>query len=295
MPELPDITVYVEALRARIVGQSLEGFRAVSLFVVRTFDPPMETLLGHRVESVERLGKRIVLGFEGDLYLVIHLMIAGRLLWKEKGTGPPGKITLATFTFPNGMLILTEASSKKRASLHLVAGSSGLASHDPGGLEPLDMTLEQFEGALTEENRTLKRALTQPSRFSGIGNAYSDEILHAARLSPMRLTKSLDQGEIARLFDAVRGTLATWTDRLRKEFGERFPGSGQITAFRPDFAAHGKFGKPCPVCGKPIQRIVYADNETNYCAVCQNEGRILADRALSRLLRDDWPRAFADD
>ena len=295
MPELPDVTIYVEALRARIVGQPLEGFRAISLFVVRTFDPPMETLVSHRVETVERLGKRIVMGFEGDLYLVIHLMIAGRLLWKEQGSRPPGKITLATFTFPNGVLVLTEAGSKKRAALHLVRGREALASHNPGGLEPLEMTFDEFTAKLTDENRTLKRALTQPSRFSGIGNAYSDEILHAARLSPMRLTSTLDQSEIARLYEAVRETLMTWTDRLRTEFGERFPGPGQITAFRPDFAAHGKFGKPCPVCGKPIQRIVYADNETNYCAVCQNEGRILADRALSRLLKEDWPRAFADD
>lgn len=295
MPELPDITVYVEALRRRIVGQPLEKFTPVSLFVVRTVEPPMTALVGKAVESVHRLGKRIVLDFQDDLHLVIHLMISGRLQWKDLGSKPPGKITLATLTFPNGLLVLTEASSKKRAALHLVQGASGLSAHNPGGLEPFEMTLDQFTSALRAENRTLKRALTQPSRFSGIGNAYSDEILHAARLSPMRLTSSLDDAEVTRLYEAIRQTLTDWTNRLIAEFGDAFPGPGQITAFRPDFAAHGKFGKPCPSCGKPIQRIVYADNETNYCAVCQNEGRILADRALSRLLKDDWPRSFTDD
>lgn len=295
MPELPDVTVYVEALRRRIVGQSLEKFTPVSLFVVRTVEPPMSALVGKTVESVHRLGKRIVLDFQDDLHLMIHLMISGRLQWKELGSKPPGKITLATFSFPNGQLVLTEASSKKRAALHLVQGPEPLSAHNPGGLEPLDMTLDQFTSALRAENRTLKRALTQPSRFSGIGNAYSDEILHAARLSPMRLTSSLEDAEVARLYEAIQQTLADWTNRLIAEFGDAFPGPGQITAFRPDFAAHGKFGKPCPTCGKPIQRIVYADNETNYCAVCQNEGRILADRALSRLLKDDWPRSFTDE
>jgi formamidopyrimidine-DNA glycosylase len=262
--------------------------------VVRTVDPPLESLVGSTVLEVRRLGKRIAVGFEGHLWLVIHLMIAGRLQWKPPGAKPLGKIGLACFDFPDGVLVLTEASSHKRASLHVALDEDGLRTHDPGGLEPLEVSLEDFATALRAENRTLKRALTQPSRFSGIGNAYSDEILHAARLSPLLLTRSLDAEQVHRLWEATRTTLTEWTDRLRAEFAGRFPGPGEITAFRPDFAVHGKFGQPCPVCGKPVQRIRYAENETNYCAICQNEGRVLADRSLSRLLKDDWPRTLED-
>ena len=294
MPELPDVTIYVEALRERIVGRPLVGVRIASPFVVRTVDPPLESLVGSTVLEVRRLGKRIAIGFEGDLWLVIHLMIAGRLQWKATGAKPQGKIGLACFDLPDGTLVLTEASSHKRASLHVALGQDGLRTHDPGGLEPLEVSLEDFAAALRAENRTVKRALTQPSRFSGIGNAYSDEILHAARLSPLLLTRSLDAEQVHRLWEATRSTLTEWTDRLRAEFAGRFPGPGEITAFRPDFAVHGKFGQPCPVCGKPVQRIRYAENETNYCAMCQNEGRVLADRALSRLLKDDWPRTLED-
>jgi len=294
VPELPDVTIYVEALRERIAGCPLLDLRIVSPFVLRSVDPPIQSLIGSGVSVVRRLGKRIVIGFEGDRWLVIHLMIAGRLQWKPPNSKPIGKIGLACFDFDDGTLILTEASSHKRASIYVVAGESCLASHDPGGIEPLEASLDEFAAVLRAENRTLKRALTQPNRLSGIGNAYSDEILHAARLSPLLLTRTLDAEQMQRLWEATRATLTDWTERLRMQFAGRFPGPGEITAFRPDFAVHGKFGKPCPVCDKPVQRIRYAENETNYCAICQNEGRVLADRSLSRLLKDDWPRTLED-
>lgn len=297
MPELPDVTVYCEALAARTVGRRLESVRIVSPFVLRSVEPPVNELHGKKVERVERLGKRIVVAFEGGLFLVVHLMIAGRLLWSEgspKSMKPGGKDTLMVFVFESGFLTLTEASSKKRAAVYVVRGREELKKHDPGGIEPLQCTQEQFIEALTRRNHTLKRALTSPHLFSGIGNAYSDEILHAARLSPVRLTQSLKPDESARLFEATRKTLIEWTVRLRKEYDGRFPGRGEVTAFRPDFAVHGKYRQPCPVCGKPVQRISYAENETNYCAQCQNEGRMLADRSLSRLLRDDWPKTIEE-
>jgi formamidopyrimidine-DNA glycosylase len=297
VPELPDVTIYCEALAARTVGRALRSVRLVSPFVLRTVDPPISELDSRVVAGVERLGKRIVVGFEGGLYLVIHLMISGRLLWGDGATKtlkPGGKATLAVFLFEDGTLTLTEASSKKRASLHVVNGREGLVQHDPGGLEPLQCTQQEFQEALTRENRTLKRALTSPRTFSGIGNAYSDEILHAARLSPVRLTQQLKPDEVERLFGAMKETLVYWTEKLRKEFGGGFPGRGKVTAFRPDFAVHGKFRLPCPLCGKPVQRISYAENETNYCAQCQNEGRMLADRSLSRLLKSDWPKTIEE-
>jgi len=295
MPELPDILLYMGALRARIVGQPLERVRLASPFVLRTFDPPISSVEGKVVTRLRRQGKRIVWELQEDLFLVIHLMIAGRFRWSE---GPdakvPGKIALASFRFPAGTLQMTEAASKKRASLHLVRGERALAAHNPGGLEVLDASPEQFSAALGRENHTLKRALTDPRLFSGIGNAYSDEILHAARLSPLRMTSKLYEGEVVRLHRATINTLGAWTERLQREFGDRFPGPGEITAFRPEFAVHGKFGKPCPSCGSKVQRIRYADNETNYCPRCQTEGRLLADRSLSRLLKDDWPKTVAE-
>lgn len=297
MPELPDITIYCEALSARCVGGKLLGARFISPFVLRSVEPSVESVVGQRVHRIERLGKRIVVCLEGDVFVVVHLMVSGRLLWgdeRPKSPKPAGKSTLAVFQFESGHLVLTEASTKKRASVHIVQGRAFLGSHDPGGIEPLSCSLDEFRSALTRENRTLKRALTNPATFSGIGNAYSDEILHAARLSPVRLTQQLDPNEVERLHAAVRTTLQDWTERLRREFGDRFPGKGKVTAFRPDFAAHGKFGKPCPVCGNPIQRISYAENETNYCAKCQNEGRMLADRSLSRLLKSDWPKTIEE-
>jgi formamidopyrimidine-DNA glycosylase len=295
MPELPDVAIYVEALRERTVGEPLLKARPLTPFVLRSVDPPLATLENQTVEGVERLGKRIVLAFPDELFLVIHLMIAGRLLWRAPGDGglrPGGKIGLACFDFPAGRLILTEASSHKRATIHAVQGRSALQTHSRGGLEPLEMTFEAFRQTLLRENRTLKRALTNPANFSGVGNAYSDEILHAARLSPVKLTQSLKEEELERLYQAVPATLEYWTEKLRAEFSGKFPDKGQITAFRPDFAVHGKFGKPCPVCAKPVQRIQYAENETNYCAQCQNERRLLADRSLSRLLKDDWPKTI---
>ena len=297
MPELPDVTVYCEALASRTVGARFLRASLPSMFVLRSVEPPIASLEGRRVEAVSRLGKRIVVQFEGSLYLVIHLMVSGRLLWGEGEPGSPrpaGKATLAVLQFETGHLVLTEASSKKRASLHVVAGRDALKQHDPGGIEPLASTAGQFAEALARENRTLKRALTNPKAFSGIGNAYSDEILHAARLSPVRLTHSLSEDEAKRLHSATQETLSRWTDKLRQEFAGLFPGRGKITAFRPDFAVHGKFGKPCPTCGKPVQRISYAENETNYCALCQNEGRLLADRSLSRLLKSDWPKTIEE-
>jgi len=292
LPELPDVVVYLEALTRHIVGQRLERVNLLSPFVLRSVDPPVSAITGETVRAVRRIGKRIVLAFNDDLFVVIHLMIAGRLRWREPkqkaGVGP--KLILASFEFPNGTLLFTEASSKKRASLQVVRGEDALRALDPGGIEPLDATLEQFHEALTRENHTVKRALTDPHLFSGIGNAYSDEILHAARLSPLKLTRSLDDAEVVRLYEAVRGTLALWTDRLREQTGGGFP--EKVTAFRDEMAVHGRYKQPCPVCGTPVQRIVYADNECNYCARCQTGGRLLADRSLSRLLKSDWPRSI---
>ncbi len=295
MPELPDVTIYVESLREFVLGQKLSRVRCLTPFILRSVAPPISIFSGKQLQSVERMGKRIVLGFEDELFLVIHLMISGRLLWRKPGDGggkPGGKPGQAAFDFENGMLLFTEASSHKRATLHAVQGLENLTQFNAQGIEPHDCSIEEFREVLVRENRTLKRALTNPKAFSGIGNAYSDEILHAARLSPVRLTQALKPDEIERLYIATQSTLNEWTDRLRKEFKGRFPDRGQITAFRPDFAAHGKFGKPCPDCGLPIQRIQYAENETNYCVKCQNEGRVLADRSLSRLLKDDWPKTI---
>ena len=294
MPELPDVTIYLDALRARVVGQPLERVRLASPFVLRSVEPPIGVLVGRRVDDLRRLGKRIVLCFDGDLYAVIHLMIAGRLRWEKRGAKPPGRIGLAAFDFPNGTLLLTEASPKKRAALYVVRGAAALAAHDPGGLEVLDAGVDDFRAVLRRENHTLKRALTDPHLFSGIGNAYSDEILHAARLSPVQLTSKLAEPEVERLYRATRETLRRWIDILRAEFADRFPGAGEITAFRPGFAVHGRFGQPCPVCAGPVQRIRYADNETNYCPACQTGGKLLADRSLSRLMKDDWPKTLEE-
>jgi formamidopyrimidine-DNA glycosylase len=288
MPELPDITVYVEALERRAVGRTLLAAQAHSPFVLRTFDPPLEAAAGRTVQQVRRLGKRIALGLEGKLWLVLHLMIAGRLQWKPPGAKLAGKQNLAVFDFENGRLVLTEAGAKRRAGLWLLVGEDALAAQDRGGLEVLSATFDEFAARLAWENHTLKRALADPRLFSGIGNAYSDEILHRARLSPLALSQKLSPEEARRLFDAVREVLGEWVDRLRRETGEGFPTN--VTAFRPEMAVHGKFRQACPACGAPVQRIRYADNETNYCPGCQTGGRILADRSLSRLLRDDWPR-----
>ena len=292
MPELPDVVVYLEALERRVLGRRLEGVRLASPFVLRSVDPPVSALAGRHVLSLRRMGKRLVLGLEDDLFIVIHLMIAGRLRWAAAGAKAPGKIGLAAFDFEAGSLLLTEAGSKRRASLHLVAGESGLAAFERGGLEPLDAEEAEFVRRLRLENHTLKRALTDPRLFSGIGNAYSDEILHRARLSPLRLTSRLSEEDAARLYHATRSVLTEWTERLRRETGQGFP--GKVTAFRDGMAVHGRFRQPCPVCGAPIQRIRYAENETNYCPVCQTEGRLLADRGLSRLLREDWPRSLEE-
>jgi formamidopyrimidine-DNA glycosylase len=294
VPELPDIEAYVAALRPRVGGQVVERVRIFSPFLVRTVEPPVEELTRRRVDSVERLAKRIVLAFEGDTYAVLHLMIAGRLLWKPPAAKPPGKIGLAAFDFATGTLLWTEASPKKRASLHLVTGAPGLREHDPGGLEVLECTLADFAVRLRCENHTLKRSLTDPRLFSGIGNAYSDEILHAAGLSPVMLTSRATDEHVQRLFDATRDVLASWRDRLCARFATKFPGQGEITAFRPEFAVHGKFEQPCSACGTPVQRIRYAENECNYCPKCQTGGKVLADRSLSRLLKDDWPRTIDD-
>jgi formamidopyrimidine-DNA glycosylase len=288
MHELPDITVYLEALDARISGQVLEGTRIASPFLLRTFDPPIEALHGRRATGLRRLGKRIAIQFEDDMWLILHLMIAGRLHWKPAGSKLTGKIGLAAFDFASGTLMLTEAGSKRRASLHVVRGEQAAMTHDPGGLDVFTASPQQFAAALTQGNHTLKRALTDPRLFSGIGNAYSDEILHRARLSPIKLTGKLTPTEIDRLHAATRDTMQLWMQRLRDEAGSDFP--EKVTAFRKDMSAHGKFGQPCPDCGSPIQRIRYADNETNYCARCQTDGQVLADRSLSRLLKDDWPR-----
>ncbi len=290
MPELPDIVVYVEALERRIVGHTLEKIRVAKPFLVRTVEPPLSALEGRRVESVRRIGKRIAIGFGDEMWLVIHLMIAGRLRWLDKGAKVPGKIGLAAFDFDSGSLILTEAGTTRRASLYVLRGGEQLDEVQRGGLEVLTATLEQFAGRLRVENHTLKRSLTDPRLFSGIGNAYSDEILHRARLSPVKHTSRLTDEEIARLFNATTTVLAEWTDRLRAESRDRFP--EKVTAFRPEMAVHGRFGQPCPVCTTPVQRIRYASNETNYCPRCQTEGKLLADRALSRLLRKDWPKSI---
>jgi formamidopyrimidine-DNA glycosylase len=294
LPELPDVVVYLEALTSHIVGQRLERLNLLSPFVLRSVDPPIDRLTGQIVRGVRRVGKRIVLEFDDDLFLVIHLMIAGRLRWRtpdqKLGIGP--KLILASFAFPNGTLFFTEASSKKRASIQLVRGAAALHALDPGGVEPLEASLEAFHRALTRENHTLKRALTDPHLFSGIGNAYSDEILHAAKLSPLKLTQSLTDAEFVRLYDATRATLIAWVDRLRYDVKGGFP--EKVTAFHGEMAVHGRFKQPCPVCGAPVQRIVYAENECNYCAKCQTGGRLLADRSLSRLLKDDWPKRLEE-
>jgi formamidopyrimidine-DNA glycosylase len=292
MPEYPDITVYLERLRPRALGRRLVRVRLANPFLLRSVEPPLHEAEGKQVTGLRRLGKRIVFALEGDLFLVLHLMIAGRLHWKEPGARLPGKVGLAGFDFPTGTLSLTEAGSKRRASLHLVRGEADLAAHDPGGLEVFETDLGGFRAVLTRENHTLKRALTDPRLFSGIGNAYSDEILHRAGFSPLALTQRLSAPHIERLFHAVRGTLEEWTDRLRAEVGDGFP--EKVTAFRDGMAVHGRFGLPCPACGTAVQRIVYAENETNYCPRCQTGGKLLADRSLSRLLKADWPRSVEE-
>jgi len=292
VPELPDITIYIESLERRVLGQPLQKIRLASPFLLRSVVPPLFEAEGRTVAGLRRFGKRIVLGLEGDLFLVLHLMIAGRLRWKERGAKMPGRLGLAAFDFPEGTLLLTEAGSKKRASLHLVRGEEGLGPFRRGGLEVLDSGVEEFRAVLRRENHTLKRALTDPRLFSGIGNAYSDEILHSAHLSPMQLTGRLGNEEAARLHAAAVATLTDWTDRLRREVGDGFP--DKVTAFREGMAVHGRFGRPCPDCGTAVQRIVYAGNECNYCPRCQTDGRVLADRALSRLLKDDWPRTIEE-
>jgi formamidopyrimidine-DNA glycosylase len=290
MPELPDIAAYITALETRIVGQRIERVRLASPFLLRTVEPPLASVEGRAVRELRRIGKRIAIGVDGDVWLVLHLMIAGRLHWKAPGAKLGGRATLAVFDFPNGTLVVTEAGTKHRASLHVIAGGDALRAIDPGGIDVFTSSLAEFRAALTAENRTLKRALTDPRLLSGIGNAYSDEILHAAQLSPVTLTHKLDPLAWEKLFAATRQTLAFWTERLRKNLGAEFP--EKVTAFREGMAVHGRYGKPCPTCGKKIQRIRYADNETNYCAQCQTGGRVLADRSLSRLLRSDWPRTL---
>jgi len=293
MPELPDILAYMHALEPRVTGQPIEQIRLVSPFVLRSVDPPIEAAEGQVVRAIRRIGKRITLELNNEVFLVIHLMIAGRLRWSNKPAAkPPGKIGLASFRFPNGVLHFVESSPKKRASLHVVSGEANLADHNPGGIEPLESDLSSFTAALSEHRHTLKRALTDPRIISGVGNAYSDEILHAAGLSPFKLTTSLSDEEWAHLYNATRNTLHHWIDVLHNQFADKFPGAGDITAFRDDFAVHGRYGEPCPTCQTKVQRIRYAENETNYCPRCQTEGRMLADRSLSRLLKDDWPRTI---
>jgi formamidopyrimidine-DNA glycosylase len=292
VPELPDIEVYVDHLNRRIRSQSLLGVRLASPFLLRSFDPPLRDCAGRVVGGVRRMGKRIVVDLDGDLHLVLHLMIAGRLRWRPPAAKLPGKIGLAAFDFETGALVLTEASPKKRASLHVVRGEEGVHALDRGGLEPLSASIEEFASALRRENHTLKRALTDPRLFSGIGNAYSDEILWRARLSPVRLTRALSDEEVTRLRDATQSTLLEWVQRLTRETGDAFPEG--VTAFREGMAVHGRYKQPCPACGTPIQRIAYASNEADYCARCQTGGRLLADRALSRLLRGDWPKTIEE-
>ena len=290
MPELPDVELYVHALRERVVGQTLQGVRLASPFVLRSVDPPIGAMADKRVVGVRRLGKRVILALEEDLFIVIHLMIAGRLRWKPPKHKIPGRLGLAAFDFEEGTLLVTEASKKKRAALHICRGTDALREHDPGGIEPLQAEYQAFRAAITERNHTVKRALTDPRIFSGIGNAYSDEILHRAKLSPLIWTQRLTDEQVRRLHAATREVLSEWVQRLISQHGDRFP--EKVTAFRPEMAAHGKHGEPCPVCGDPIQRIVFADRETNYCATCQTGGKLLADRALSRLLKGDWPRSL---
>ena len=292
MPELPDVELYLAALRPRVIDRPIERVRVASPFFVRTFDPPVSAVEGRTVVALRRMGKRLVWELDDDLFIVIHLMIAGRLRWRDRGTAVPGKVGLAAIDFPNGTLVITEAGSRKQASLHVVRGAEAVAAMDPGGAEVFGMSTAAFAAALRGENHTLKRSLTDPHNFSGIGNAYSDEILHAAQLSPVKLTQSLTDEEVVRLFDATRGVLAHWMKTLRDETGDAFP--EKVTAFRAGMAVHGRYGQPCPRCGAPVQRIVYARNEANYCAACQTGGRLLADRALSRLLRSDWPKTLED-
>jgi formamidopyrimidine-DNA glycosylase len=292
VPEYPDVTVYLEALAPRVIGQPLEAVRVRGPALVRTAEPPLREATGKRVTALRRQGKRLVFVLEDDLFLVLHLMIAGRLHWKPRGAPVPGRVGLAAFDFPAGTLVLTEASPKKRAQLWLLRGEDAVRALDRGGIDPVESTLAQFAGALRGENHTLKRALTDPRLFSGIGNAYSDEILHAARLSPVALSQRLDDEEVRRLHESTRQVLRAWTERLRAEAGSGFP--EKVTAFREGMAVHGKYRKPCPDCGSPVQRIVHADNETNYCPTCQTGGRLLADRSLSRLLKEDWPRSLEE-
>jgi formamidopyrimidine-DNA glycosylase len=293
VPELPDIAAYITALEGRIAGRTLTGVSITKPFVLRTADPPVSALVGRSIRELRRIGKRIVIGFDGDLWLVMHLMIAGRLQWRDAGANVGvNRATLASFGFPNGTLVLTEAGAKRRASIHVVRGKTSLASIDPGGIEPLESDRATFRAALSAENRTLKRALTDPRIISGIGNAYSDEILHEAQLSPIALTQKLDDAQWKRLYDATQATLNRWIDRFRAEAAKDFPIG--VTAFREGMAVHGRYGKPCPVCGAPVQRIRYADNETNYCPTCQTGGTLLADRSLSRLLKSDWPRTLEE-
>jgi formamidopyrimidine-DNA glycosylase len=290
MPELPDITVYIEALEARVLGKSMTGVRIVNPFVLRSVEPPIQKLLGVPITGFRRMGKRIVMEFEDDLFMVIHLMIAGRLRWRAAGGDVVRPAPMARFEFPDGVLVLTEAGKKRRASIHLVQGEKNLDQFDRGGLEVLTASRTAFADRLRSENHTVKRSLTDPTLFSGIGNAYSDEILHRAKLSPLLLTSKMSDQQVTQLFGAVREVLIEWTDKLRADAGGEFP--EKVTAFREGMAVHGRFGKPCPVCGAPVQRIRYADNETNYCARCQTGGRLLADRAMSRLLKQDWPRSL---
>ena len=292
MPELPDIVVYLDALAPRVLGHELREVRVINPFILRSFDPPIGTAAGRRVTALRRMGKRIVIGLDGDLFLVLHLMIAGRLRWRPAGGKPPGRPALAVFEFDSGRLVFTEAGSKRRASLHLVRGEKGLEAFERGGLEVLESEAPAFMARLRSARHTLKRALTDPRLFSGIGNAYSDEILHRARLSPLTLTDRLDEESCGRLHAATIAVLREWIDRLQRAAGEGFP--EKVTAFREGMAVHGRYGKPCPVCGAPVQRIRYADNETNYCARCQTGGRLLADRAMSRLLKEDWPRRLEE-
>lgn len=292
MPELPDVVVYLEALERFTAGRSIERVRVRSISLLRTYDPPISAVDGKKVLGYRRIGKRIVFELEDDLFMVLHLMVAGRLRWRAPGVTIPNKVGLAAFDFAEGSVLLTEQGSKKRASLHVVRGEDALAEHDRGGVEPLEITQATFADALTKENRTLKRGLTDPRLLSGIGNAYSDEILHRAKLSPVKRTRQLSDDEMARLFTATVASLEEWTDRLRQEVGDGFP--DKVTAFRPEMAVHGKYGEPCPVCASPVQRIVYASNETNYCATCQTGGKLLADRSLSRLLKEDWPKTLEE-
>jgi formamidopyrimidine-DNA glycosylase len=292
VPELPDITVYLEALEQRILGRTLERVQIGGPFLLRSVDPPVSAAFGRTVVKLKRVGKRIAIGLDNEIWLVLHLMIAGRLHWSERRKTPDGRRTLAAFEFDNGTLTLTEAGSQKRASLHVVAGEAGLAELDPGGMDVMTVQLGEFAGMLQSSNHTLKRALTDPRMFSGIGNAYSDEILHRAQLSPVLLTQKMTAEQVARLFHATRETLNEWTARLRQEAGGKFP--EKVTAFREEMAVHGRYGQPCPSCGAKVQRIRYASNETNYCARCQTGGKLLADRALSRLLREDWPRTLEE-